>query len=461
MKNGAWGWVVILLLCAALVFCGYRVLFQPTVTVTQTPRSEKYFPNPMMGFAPWSNDESIDETDTLVYMDATWAELEPEDDAYAFDAFEKENHCDRWRAEGKQMVFRLTCDYPTSKEHMDIPEWLFDEMGGDGCFYDVKYGKGFSPNYANPVFLSEHAELIAAIGERYGKDEFVYYVELGSIGHWGEWHVNTGQGVDPLPLLNTLSLYGEQYNEAFPSYRLLTRRPFGFAVDKGFGVYNDMAGEVEDTEEFLGWMGNGGAYNDEPNGLSPYPEGWKYAPVGGEINNSEEPETYLGENTERTIQLLKDSHASFIGPGCPNDVPEAYAEDAERVRAAIGYRYRVASCLRTIYGSVGRRQAMQITLTNDGVAPLYETWEVMLYYRDADDNLVYRQHTEIFADDIMPGDEVTINAATDFDNSVGAVRIDLVIEDPRTVRPAVRWAMDENVDGSGYYAQLVETLESQ
>ena len=28
-----------------------------------------------------------------------------------------------------------------------------------------------------------------ALGEHYGKSDLVSYVELGSLGHWGEWHV--------------------------------------------------------------------------------------------------------------------------------------------------------------------------------------------------------------------------------------------------------------------------------
>ncbi len=454
MRNGSLGWIVIAALLIALLLTGYIALFRQTTVVTETAASERYFVNPMMGFAPWSSDDAIDASDTLVYVDATWAELEPEDDVFAFDAFETANDFSRWRAEGKQLVFRLCCDSPGRETHMDIPQWLYDGTGGDGCFYECAYGMGYSPNYANPLFISEHDELLTALGARYGGESFLYFIELGSVGHWGEWHVNTSEGVDALPPLSVLALYGRQYDEQFPAYRLLTRRPFSFSVDQGFGLYNDMTGDPEATRTFLDWIENGGAYYDDEDGLSACTDLWEFAPVGGEIYSHMDPADYLGEHTERTIQLLRDCHATFIGPGCPNDVPAQYAEDAERVRAAIGYRYRIVKSECTAYGALGRRQSIRLTLTNDGAAPLYEAWEIMLYYSDAAGNVKHRQHTGRFANEIMPGDTLTFSVDTDWGSADGAVRLDLVIENPRNEAAAIRWAMDSNVDMDGYYGVL-------
>ena len=40
-------------------------------------------------------------------------------------------------------------DVPGEEKHMDIPEWLYDKIEGQGTWYDMEYGKGFSPNYQN------------------------------------------------------------------------------------------------------------------------------------------------------------------------------------------------------------------------------------------------------------------------------------------------------------------------
>ena len=40
---------------------------------------------------------------------------------------------------------------------------------------------------------------VNALGEHFGRDGLVSYIELGSLGHWGEWHVNISAGIQSLP----------------------------------------------------------------------------------------------------------------------------------------------------------------------------------------------------------------------------------------------------------------------
>ena len=63
----------------------------------------------------------------------------------------------------------------------------------------VNYGKGYSPDYNNKVFIEEHEKAIKALGEHFGKDGLISYIELGSLGHWGEWHVNYSDGITRIP----------------------------------------------------------------------------------------------------------------------------------------------------------------------------------------------------------------------------------------------------------------------
>ena len=45
----------------------------------------------------------------------------------------------------------------------------------------------------------EIAKAVEALGEHLGKDGLISYIELGSLGHWGEWHVNYSAGIQRLP----------------------------------------------------------------------------------------------------------------------------------------------------------------------------------------------------------------------------------------------------------------------
>lgn len=64
---------------------------------------------------------------------------------YNWEEIEKENQLDRWREEGKHIVLRFVCDVPGAEKHMDIPEWLYKKTDQAGTWYDVEFGKGFSP----------------------------------------------------------------------------------------------------------------------------------------------------------------------------------------------------------------------------------------------------------------------------------------------------------------------------
>ena len=102
-------------------------------------KTEEIFGNPLMGYAPCAWEETIGEDISLLYMDITWAELEPEEGKYDWEKIERENQTDRWREEGKHLVLRFVCDIPGEEKHMDIPQWLYDKTDHAGTWYDMFY----------------------------------------------------------------------------------------------------------------------------------------------------------------------------------------------------------------------------------------------------------------------------------------------------------------------------------
>ena len=246
-----------LLLAGCLVWAGRKR------TVTYLP-DESAFPNAQIGYAPGVLDSGT-EGATLRYLGLTWRQLEPEEGAYAWEAIEQTCHLAELRAQGVHLVLRISCDEPGDEAHLDIPDWLYEQTG-TGRWYDIAYGKGYAPDYTDPVFFAAHERLLRAVGERLGADGFVSYVELGSLGHWGEWHVKSGEGLPSMPDEAVRDRYAALYREAFPQAALLMRRPFRFAAEHGLGLYNDMTGLPEDTEEWLGWIACGGWYEGDPEG---------------------------------------------------------------------------------------------------------------------------------------------------------------------------------------------------
>ena len=73
----------------------------------------------------------------------------------------------------------------------------------------------------------------------------------------GEWHIKSEDGLVPMPDETIRDEYAADYLAAFPTAKLLMRRPFRFAAEQSLGLYNDMTGDEKDTMEWLGWIAEG------------------------------------------------------------------------------------------------------------------------------------------------------------------------------------------------------------
>ncbi len=416
-------------------------------TTVAYPAGDAVLINPYIGNAVWASDKDTpDQPFTLVYADLTWKDFEPLQGQYDFDSFETENQFDRWRAEGKHLICRFVMDVPGSRDHRDIPDWLYQATGKDGTPYAVSYGKGYSPNYANPLLIQAHAAAIAALGARYGDDPFFAYIEIGSLGHWGEWHVH--QKLGKMPEASVRNQYVLPYIEAFPDTFLLMRRPFLIAADYGLGLYNDTAGEPNSTNQWLSWIASGGDY-ESPDGtgaLVPMPIAWQTVPVGGELSTFIAHTALLRDDFQQTLSLFQQSHTSWIGPGSFADIMRnGKDQDAlDTLLKAIGYRLRVTQC--EIAESYGETQAT-LFWTNDGAAPFYFGWQPALSLLNANGNeTVVPLDLDLL--DLLPGETVAVTAA--LPPMTGPYTLRVGILDPATNQPGVALAMDAEQDGLWY-----------
>ena len=411
-------------------------------TIKQYKESQAAFGNPLMGYAPsaWYNE--VSEDISLLYMDITWAELEPEEGVYNWASIDEENQISRWRKEGKHLVFRFVCDIPGEEAHMDIPEWLYEKSGKAGKWYDGEYGKGFAPDYNNPTIISCHEQAVKALGEHFGQDGLISYVELGSLGHWGEWHVNYSEGIQRIPREAVREKYILPWTEAFPDARILMRRPFASAEKYGFGLYNDMTGQPEATQSWFDWINNGGKYDQtgEKNVIVPMKDFWKTAPSGGEFTSSLSMEEMLDTNLSGTVEMIREAHTTFLGPKIPD---ENYVDGYKEVLKNMGYRLWIsmAELKNTAKGS-----RLKLTWENSGVAPMYKEWPVYVYIEDESGKLVEKSRISIKISSLLPGEKATTLTALETErlNSLleKGYRLSVGIEDPMTELPCVRFAME-------------------
>lgn len=453
-KSHAVAW---LLVVGAMSILGAGIfLFSKETYTYQDENEEEILYNPLIGFAPSADYSEAVGKSSLVYVDILWREIEVEEGVYDFTKVYEENNIVRWKEEGKKAVFRFVCDMPGEEAHMDIPDWLYEKTGKDGDFYDTDYGKGYAPNYANEVFIEEHEKVIRALAEEFGKDNFFAYIELGSIGHWGEWHVKYDDGIERLPSEEVCALYVTHYREAFPDTRLLMRRPFFEVKEYGLGVFNDMTGEPESTGMWLQWIERGGSYDEpkEPHRIVAVRDVWNKAVVGGEFTSSLTWEEMLSDNWEETKKMILDSHMSFIGPKCPHERIQGYQqEQSEKVLSLLGYKIGISEGKCT-YNKLTKKWNVSLTWNNKGVAPMYYDWGVYLYLLDKDGAVCEKIPVDMKLSELTGGSEMQTNtkmvpAALHMEKET-VVAIGVGIEDPMFECPAVQLNNKNSKAGSVY-----------
>jgi len=415
--------------------------------VRATPKaSDDVLNNPFMGLVPGADYDDFPVPHSMVYKVLTWRELEPERGEFAFDAIERKYGMDEYWARGVRFVLRVVLDYGTDERHMDIPDWLYRDIGGDGIWYDADVGKGFSPNYSNETLQRHHRRLIQALGDRYDDDPRVAFVALGSLGHWGEWHTYSGDGLHiPFPPLAESNRYVEHYVDAFPNKKLLMRRPYPIADENGIGLYNDVFGGTRQTYDFIDWFENGYASMLADAFIPAMPEFWKRGPSGGEFGFADVDGMYFDPSRfAETLEMARRSHLSWIGPS--TDIEELDARERrnlDRFLNTIGYRFAVRAATYPAQWRAGGDVVVAIEARNLGVAPFYYDWPLELALIGANGRVAYRHVADQDIRDWLPGDvafEETLRLPAGLPEGVYTVTI--AILDPSSGAPGVKWAME-------------------
>lgn len=135
----------------------------------------------------------------LVYDRISWTELEPEEGKYDFSVIDRQ--LDFASERGVPYHFRVRCASRVSNRESDTPDWVYDK----GCrFFRFKHsrpwwigksgkrepaGEHRCPHFEDPVFLEAHAKFMKALAARYDGDPRIFAIDIGSYGHFGEWHM--------------------------------------------------------------------------------------------------------------------------------------------------------------------------------------------------------------------------------------------------------------------------------
>ncbi|MBB6694573.1 DUF4832 domain-containing protein [Cohnella xylanilytica] len=434
--------------------------------------------NPLMGWAGWATTtEELPQPHKLVYANIAWRDLEPRKGEFDWAGIERKYQFAKWKAEGTRINLRFVLDDPGEDPDMDIPQWLYDELvtaegeDGAGKWYDTPdsvVGKGFAPNYSSPTLIAEHGRVLAELGKRYDNDPAIAYVQIGSLGHWGEFHNWPEEVSGAFPSLAVSDQYVEHYLKAFPHKLVGMRKPFPIAAANRLGLFNDVFGSQGATDEWLNWIEEGW------NGIGPYagegedpaavqdasrmPNFWKFNFSGGEYYNGNPLLSLSDETIVETLREIRASHTAWLGPSSPapfklgEDIDEAQQANIDLVHNTMGYRFVLEAATHAKKASLGTNLVVGLRWNNKGVAPFYEAWPLALALVDSQGRLAADSVRTVDNTDIrrwLPGRTgVLADYKLPQGLATGEYTLAVAILDPATGKPGVHLGIEgERSDG--------------
>lgn len=127
-----------------------------------------------------------------LYIRIAWAYLEPREGQFDWPVIDR--LIDKWTTHGLGIAFRISCKETSTdriEQQFATPRWVM-QAGASGGHYRMGKSTGpdgpWEPVYNDPVFLGKLDKFLAAFAQRYDSKPWLRYIDVGSIGDWGEGH---------------------------------------------------------------------------------------------------------------------------------------------------------------------------------------------------------------------------------------------------------------------------------
>ena len=381
--------VVVACACAAQAACADNVKVRPENT-------DEVLVNPDMGLVmfhysnrQWAYGQLQERGDTLdwlpgvstVYFRLPWCLLEPKEGEYRWDLID--SYAAPWIAAGKQIGLRVTCC--ESRYTFATPEWVKD-AGAKGWFFKMKMSKIFGkeppgsdvdiwePDYGDPVFLAKLENFLKAMARRYDGNPDVAFIDVGTIGMWGEGHTRA--------YAREMKAQGRDEREAFPLHYRLTSRVF---PNSTLLCIDDQAGGVnKDPDPPLMRLGRelGFGFRDDSilvnEKRSWFHDNWAQlfapkAPVFVEhehYNLSKERGAWSDEKLVESVEAYQATWLSIHG--WPKEAFDGSGEAYARAARRIGYRFELREVEYPSEIEIGKPFEVKSEWVNVGVARCYK-----------------------------------------------------------------------------------------
>ena len=305
---------------------------------------------------------------SVVYLRVLWNDLEPKEGEFRWDIFD--SVAQNWIKAGKQLAFRVICCNQTEDA---TPDWV-REAGCKGLWFPSIYtnipaAERWEPTYDDPIFLEKLTNFLKAFGARYDGHPSVAFMDVGSLGLFGEGHTGRTAKLTPEETVKMAMLHIKIHRECLPNTYLV--------------ISDDVAGSRRKEADlpFLKFLrdNNVGIRDDS---LMCSPHGWHHAHWGrlfaptlpvvletGHITMCSERGNWRKDRILESVEKHQASYFTFHG--FPEDFRESHAAEIDAVNKRIGYRLMPLSITYPSKVKAGERIEISSEWLNKGVAPCH------------------------------------------------------------------------------------------
>lgn len=335
---------------------------------------------------------------SVVYFRVLWSDIEPEEGVYRWDIFD--SVAQNWIKAGKRIAFRIICCNQTVNA---TPDWV-REAGAKGIWFKYRSETAeprWEPVYDDPVFLEKYANLLKAFAFRYDGDESVAFVDIGSVGMYGEGHTGDTSKLSREETARLVRLHIDLHKKYLPNTYLVISDDVAYsrsqaldlppvlkyAQQRGVGYRDDslMCGE---TCWWHDWWARFFASS---------------SPVILETGHYTLCSARGNWRQDRVLESVEKHQASyFTFHGFPEDFRKSHAAEIEAVNRRLGYRLLPEKVEFPSEVKMGEDVEIVSWWLNKGVAPCLPGGFVSWALCDEKGNICWSFTDEKFNVDSLP-----------------------------------------------------------
>ncbi|HOV32879.1 MAG TPA: DUF4832 domain-containing protein [Candidatus Hydrogenedens sp.] len=330
---------------------------------------------------------------SVIYLRIAWSFLEPEEGQFNWSILD--TPAQRWIAKGKRIALRITCsETPTP---WATPKWV-NNAGAKGYFFEPEQGikengTHWEPDYNDPIFLEKLDHFLEALARRYDGNPSVDFIDIGSLGVWGEGHTwsSTRNHISADTVKKHIDLHlkhfkntiialnddsitnGQKIAELTPEQQEI----LNYAKEKGLTLRDDS----------ILVQGGENAYFS----ASLAPTFWRNTPVILESAHYAHSKNngYWGDGS-KYLQAVEDYHASYVSVHWwPHEFLQENKELINKINIRLGYRLMPTKIewQNTVKIS-DKKWEIHYSWANKGVAPCYQDAYPIITWKDEKGGIV-------------------------------------------------------------------------